>query len=342
LPKQGRLADTIHFIGAAVVGTNQGLAMPIAELLEEIAILPAIEQGMSIGTAGNETSRKYRRAMILILAALGNISVDQARAAVSHIQDAALPGALGNLYGDVQRIKMPARLNPALHQLQAAPTVFLAANRIKIGRGALTTSIPTPYEFSWNSRSKFYLMEPPNPIHTYLHVTFNGFNIAVTDFSDVQHNLGAIPGAVVNGTMGLTTQLSGCSILYSVNGGNLVVAHVWPRDPDDVRANLPPALLPNAAIPVGALLSLRIADHGDLANPVAGGTFGIFGMVASQADTGLRHVGARNIRMHGYVDTLGNAYFIAVQTGGNWELFGQQNAPNNPNGGVSNFMQLYP
>jgi hypothetical protein len=94
-------------------------------------------------------------------------------------------------------------------------------------------------------------MEPPNAVHHYLHVNFPGFNIAVTSYTTVQGNLGHLAGAVVQGNIGLTTQLSGCSIFYSVQGGNLVVAHLWPDAVAAVKTNLPPALAGQAALPAG-------------------------------------------------------------------------------------------
>ncbi len=344
MPKQGRVADTIQFIkGLNVVGPGQDLGNPIGEWLEELTISPAVDQAMSQGTAGTEQTRKYRRAMTLILCALNNVPPTRAQQMVAQYSDANLPTALGTMFADVQRVAAPLRLNPQLTQLQLQPATFLAANRIKIGKGTATTSGTMAFEFSWDSRSGFYLMEPPVAWHHYLHVTFQGFNIAVTTFRNIAGNLAQIPAAVVQGSnMGLTTQLSGCTIFYSVTGGHLRVTHIWPEHPDVVRANLPGALTAQAALPVGALLALRIAHEGSFAAPLIGGTEGIFGMVADPADVGLRTVGPNNIRMHGYSDTLGNAYFIAVQIGGNWHLFGQQNDPRNPQGGVSNFQQLYP
>jgi hypothetical protein len=63
-------------------------------------------------------------------------------------------------------------------------------------------------------------------------------------------------------------------------------------------------------------------------------------MVGGPADTGLRALGARRVRAHGYTDQLGNAYFVGVKIAGNWQLFAQQNNP--AHGGVTNIMQLYP
>ena len=343
MPKQGRVNDTIQFLRTAVVQPNAAdpLRQPISEWLEEIPISPAIDQGMSQGTAGTELTRKYRRAMILILCALNNVPVTRAQQVVAQYRDPNLQSALGTMLLDVARICVPRRLDPPKQQLLAAPAAFLAANRIKTGNGGLNISTASQYEFSWDARGQFYLMEPPVVFHQNLHVQFPGFNIAVTKFTDIA-NLGQITGAVVTGNIGITTQLSGCSILYSVNGGNLVAAHVWPNQAAPVRSNLPGALVGQAGLPAGVILALRLAHQGALGNALVGGTFGIFGMVNDLGDTGLRAVGPNNVRMHGYVATEGNAYFIAVKVGGNWHLFGQQNNPGRPGDGVSTFQQIYP
>jgi hypothetical protein len=343
VPKQGRIAATIQFLGQADVPSDaQGLRMPVQELLKELepAIPAQVDSAMSQGTKGTKETRPYRRAMILILSVLNQNPPARAKQAVSSIPDAQLKRSLGTMLKDVKRVVGPRRLNPAVHALLAGPQAFLTANRIKLGRGQLTTSTASEYELSWDSPKKLYLMEPPVPWHHYITARFQGFNIHVQQYSAVQNNLGAIQGAQVAGSIALTTQLTGCSILYSVNGGDLVAAHIQPTG--QVGENLPPALAGAAGSPVGVLLASRLVASGDLANPVNGGTLGIFGMVNTPAETGLRHLGNRNIRVHGYTDTLGSAYFLGVKRNGHWELYGQQNDANSANGGVSKIQKLYP
>lgn len=344
MPKQGRVADTIQFLrGAQVIPpTAQNLCMPVADWLEEINISAQIDQGMSQGTKGSESTRKYRRAMILILCALNRVPVAVAKQAVARYTDQQLQAALGTMLNDVKRLCAPQRLNPRLQELLANPTQFLTNNRIKTGRGAMRNSGPGQYKFLWDFNGKFYSMEPVGGFQDDLHITFPGYNIAVTKFTDVKNNLGQIAGAAVTGNIGLTTQLSGCSIFYSVNAGNLVVAHVWPDSAAEVKAKLPTPLTGQAGLPAGAVLALRLAHEGGLSNAITGGTLGIYGMVADQAHTGLRTIGPSNMRMHGYVDTAGNAYFIAVRVGPTWQLFGQQNNPGRPDSGVSAIQRIYP
>lgn len=227
------------------------------------------------------------------------------------------------------------------NELRTSPTAFLTNNRIKIGRAAMTTSGATPYEVTWSAREKFYYLQPtggPTPFH--LSGRFSGFNIHVQSYSSIANTIGAINGAVVTGDLALTTQLSGCTVLYSVNGGSLVVAHVQPDA--SVRTGLPHDLAGNAGDPLGVILALRIARDGGLGNALGGGTFGIFGMVNDPGEVGLRLVGARNVRMHGYCGALGNGYFIGVKKNGNWKLYSQQNNPGRPADGVSKLQRLNP
>jgi hypothetical protein len=181
-------------------------------------------------------------------------------------------------------------------------------------------------------------MEPPNPIHHYVHAKVQGYNIHVQKYSDVKDELHNINGASVTGDLALTTQLSGCTVIYKVAGSTLTVAHILPDA--QVKRHLPQDLTQHAALAVGVVQTLRMARDANLGG--APGTLGIFGMVSNPGETGLRMLGARSVRAHGYTDQLGNAYFLGVKVSGSWQLFAQQNNPHLPMGGVTNLMQLYP
>jgi hypothetical protein len=335
------VAAAIAFIRTANVPANaQALRNPVADLLGENPVSAAVEQTLAQVAAGTPLARQYRQAMILILCALKPVRPAQAQQVVAQYADPNLSATLGTMLTDVQRIYAAQKLTQPLQQLQTNPGLFLAANRISMGGTGPSASVA--YEFSWKGSQRRFVMQPVGGAADTLHVAFQGFKIGVTKFTMIQTTLGQIQGAVVLGTMGLTTQLSGCSIFYSVNGGNLVVAHVWPDVPAAVNTNLPTALARQNALSPGVLLALRLAHQGVLSNALAGGTIGLFGMVNTQADTGLRLVGPRNMRMHGYLDTLGHGYFIAVQVNGSWELYGQQNDANVPTAAVSSFQRIYP
>jgi hypothetical protein len=335
------VADTIFYLNTATIAptTADHLRTPVAEWLEEIIFSPAIEQALNQIPAGTGNAYKSRRAMILILCGLNNVPLASAKQAVAQYADNALPAALGKMLQDVERVSVPRRLLPASNSFLTNPSAFLAINRVRTTSGALVGSGPTAFDFSWAVHSKMYLFEPPgNPT---MHITVpNGFNLGTTKFQTIG-NLGQITGEVAQGSYVLTTQLSGCSIIYSVNAGNLVVAHVWP---DAAVDNNVPLAVSQAVggSPRGVVLGMRMIHEGGFSNPVVGGTFGVFGMVDTIHEVGLRNLGPANVRMHGYTATYGHAYFIAVLVNGSWVLFGQQNNLINPAGGVSHFQQLYP
>jgi hypothetical protein len=342
MPKNNRFADTVGFIRtlAGPNGVPVGPASAVADLLDSFngAIPPNVDAAMSQGRKGSELSRKYRRAMILVLCVLNNTATAQARNAVDLIADVNLHNSLVQMLRDVQVIYGGRILRPIADQLKANPLAFLTNNRIKLGRGSMTTSGATPYDLSWDPHARVYFMEPPNLLHHYVHAKVQGYNIHVQKYSDVKDELHNIAGAHVTGDLALTTQLSGCTIIYKVAGGSLSVAHINPDA--EVKRYLPRELAQHAGLPLGVLQTLRIARDANLRN--AGGTLGIFGMVSNPGETGLRALGARNVRAHGYTDQLGNAYFLGAKSGGSWQLFAQQNNPGTPAGGVSNVMQLYP
>jgi hypothetical protein len=342
MPKLNRFADTVFFIRGLTDpnGMAVGPAVAVADLLDSFngTIPAAVDAAMSQGRRGTELTRKYRRAMILILCVLNNTLPSQAKQAVDMIPDSNLHASLVTMLRDVQTIYGRRVLTPLVDQLKANPLQFLTNHRIKIGRGAMTTSGPALYDFSWDALNRLYYLEPANPHQQYVHTKVQGFNIHVQKYSDVKDELHNIQGAVVTGDLALTTQLSGCTVIYKVNGGTLTVAHVQPDA--QVKNHVPRDLAQYAGAPVGVLQTLRFARDANLGG--AQGTLGFFGMVSSPAETNMRLVGQRNVRVHGYSDQLGNAYFLGVKSGGTWQLFAQQNNPRIPNGGVTKVMQLYP
>jgi hypothetical protein len=330
----------VTFIRTANVPANAFMRVPVANTLDEFPGDLAVEHALEAVTGGTPQTRQYRHAMIVILCSFRPIRPPQALHAVSQYSDLDLSSALGKMLGEVQKTLATERLDPALLLLQTSPGVLLATKRI--WTGGKTPVGATTYELSWKFTQQRFLMQPVGGFADTLNVTFQGFNIAVTKFSTVQATVGQITGDVVLGSIGLTTQLSGCSIFYSVNAGNLVVAHVWPDDTATVKANLPAALAAQNALPVGVILGLRLAHQGGLSNALAGGTLGLLSMVNNPAHTGLRQVGPHNVRMHGYLDTLGHAYFVAVKIGASWELYSQQNDANTPSTGVGSHQRIYP
>jgi len=346
MPKNARFADTLHFLHTVQKPTGGPVpyANAVADLLDGYrgAIPPVVDEAMSMGRAGTERTRQHRRAMVLILCVVNNTSTANARRAVAMMSDADLPAALEQMLRDVAVIHGGRTLGPVADRLRADPMGFLAHTRIKLGRGSMTTSGKADFDLSWDPHAKLYLMEPHNALHDYVHASVVGYNVHVQGYKDVAKGTGlaALAGAAVSEDLALTTQLSGCCVIYRVNGASLTVAHVQPDT--EVRQGLPADLQAHAAAPLGVVLTHRMARDGNLAGG-GGGTLGIFGMVGDVADTGLRQLGAGGrVRAHGYSDTLGNAYFLGVKSAGGWELFAQQNNPGHADAGVTKMMRLYP
>lgn len=338
MPKNNRFGDTVDFIRQQG-GSGVRYANAVADLLDSFrgAIPPSVDEAMHMGSSGTDTTRKYRRGMVLMLTVLNNTPAARAREAQRLVPDAGLPAAFAQMLQDAASIYGGRTLTPIAQQLMNQPTAFLTNNRVKLGRGSMTTSGATSYDLSFDPLANVYFFEPPNPVHSYVHASVPGFNIHVQKYKDVKDSLHSLAALPVTGDLALTTQLSGCTIVYKVAGAQLSVAHINPDA--DVRLHLPADLTTIAGQPVGVMQTHRLARD---ANITGAGTLGLFGMVASAAETGLRLLGPRRVRTHGYSDTLGNAYFLGIRSGGNWTLFAQQNNPNAPGAGVSNFMQLYP
>jgi hypothetical protein len=336
------VADTIFYLSNATVVplAAEDLRNPVAFWLGELIISPAVELALNQIPVAPGNAYKSRRAMVLILCAINNALIPMAKAAVAQYKDIELPAKLGIMLMDVKRDALPKRLLPVMQSFLTNSAHFLAHNRVRIGSSGSLPSAPTVFELSWSPVKKMYIFDPPGGMEA-MHINVQGgYNLGTTKFHTIG-NLDQIAGSVAQGSFVLTTQLSGCSIVYSVNGGNLVVAHVWPDDA--VKTNVPLAVTQAVGgQPLGVILGMRLIHEGGLSNPVNGGAFGVYGMVNSANDVGLRRLGPNNVRMHGYSDTYGHAYFIGISIGGNWHLFGQQNQLLSPNTGVTFFQQIYP
>ncbi|KAB7762109.1 hypothetical protein CKY51_22040 [Xanthomonas maliensis] len=291
------------------------------------------------GEGGDKQERKYRRALILIYSVLCNIAVQRARQEAMQAPSSQLHARLLLVVKAALAVKGATTLRPIATQLISNPALFLVNQRIKTSAGMMTASGPTQYDLYFDGHYNLYTLEPSHPTQAHVHSKVDGYNIHVQSYSSVKDQLHAIDGSTVTGNLAVTTQLSGCAVIYRVNGGSLTMAHIRPDD--KVRHLLPQDLAQYAGSPSGVALTQRIVRDGNLAGAAAG-TLGVFGMVAGTGSTALSLAGARRVRTHGYTDQWGNAYFIGVKVNGNWQLFGQQNNPRNANDGVSNMMQLYP
>ena len=84
MPKDNRFADTVAFIRTLTGPGNLPVltAPAVADLLDSFqgAIPPIVDNAMSQGRQGTELTRKYRRAMTLVLCVVNNTLATQAHA----------------------------------------------------------------------------------------------------------------------------------------------------------------------------------------------------------------------------------------------------------------------
>lgn len=349
MPKNARVDDTITFLETSMEPNLFNFQNTVAARLRELedAVPPRVVDAMHMGTTGSELERKYRRALVLVMCMIHRSDAKQAQTFAKTVAGAQLNTHLVAILRQTLEVLGTRRHSDVFAALKDNPSTFLTNNRIKIGRGGVTTSTKTRYEFSWDARQRFYLFEPPVQFHYFVNLPFYGYNVHVQKYGEID-DITKIPAATIEGDICLTTQLSGCTVLYRVSGSKLQVAHVNPPSASD-GLGLSNTQNPNTGKAIGVQQAAAFAKHGNLAGD--GGNIGLFGMVESVEDCAFRLQGGRTVkdngtdaamRVHGYCGDLGNAYFIAVCKAGRWEIFGQQNNPGRPNEGVSRLTRLYP
>jgi hypothetical protein len=239
-----RLTDTIAFIRTANVPlANVAERQTVADLLRDRdnahriphTVSPAMSQGENRAVLGRDQvkeNRHYRRAMILIRLALLGTHYTIAGNAVSQIPDANLADELGD---DLHRVVTQLQdLNDKLTQLKNTPLAFLQATKIRVG-GASASKL-MDYGMYFDPGTGVYVLEPDASITAFVSVTEAVYHVRVHEYAGLQkHNKVTgrddidVPGSNGAGAvLMLTTQLTGCSVVYHLNGVLLVAAHVQP------------------------------------------------------------------------------------------------------------------
>lgn len=311
-----RISDTIAFIRtAAVPPMHNAKRAIVADMLRdrEAAGLipntasPAMSQGSNTAIRGRDTvveSRHYRRAIILIRMALENSDRSIAPPATANIPDANLPAALG-LYLDSITTTI-TELTLKLAQLQANPIAFLAAHAFNMV-GAPASGV-MPYGFIFDPLEKKYHLTPIAKVGNLPCVEIDVFQLHVQPYASLATTARPNPpggqslnvaGTVVHGAnLMVTTQLTGCAIVYYHNIGNLVAAHVQPT----------------GILAETACTNLR-AD-GTLTNAPGNAKTAVFGPQ-----------NPKGVDVNNYQKAGGYNYCIGVRIGGTWGLYAQQRAP---------------
>lgn len=347
MPRGERFEDTMDFIGRAADYRINPFGREIVRLLENYrgAIPPAVDEAMSFGRSGTSEERKIRRAIVLLRCLFFNT---RASAAQRQAQLIAEPQLIPTL-ADVMRMTLRAvgrqRVVPLIDRMMADPETFLSENRMQTGY-VYGRSTEADFDFYFDPDRHIYKIDPPAPNRELCFAPIRAYSFHVLQFADVVGDAANVPGVVSTEDLCITTQLSGCSVLYRVNGPQLTVAHVQPSGGFDWNG-LGEDIRPFAGIGSGPAMGKYLEYYGGLSG--VGGTLGLYRNAPSDEQTGFREGerkgnGAERMNTHGYFRNgpYIYAYFIAIRRAGSWQIFGQENDRDNPDAGIKRFQRLYP
>lgn len=349
MPRDSRLADTIDFLNGGSRDNDISTFGPaVATILDGYTAMlpPSVNDAMGMSRQGDARDRRLRRAIVAIRCLILGSLARETQAVAKAIQPNQLKPILIDLMRMALRVNGRSTIRPLIDRLMRDPEAFLTANRIKTGY-IYGRSTSATFDFYHSPYHDLYNIDPVNPNRNLPFAPIRAFSFHVQQFKDVAPDMGNIVGARATEDLVITTQLSGCSVLYRVNGPNLDVAHIQPTA-DHVWFPLPPNLQHYAGSPKAVIMGKFLEAHGALAGE--GGTLGLYRQAPTDANTrfrpGRRAEGTRDARInvHGYWRRSGAdyAYFIAVRRAGSWEIFGQENATNNPGEGIKRIQRLYP
>ena len=312
-----RITQTIAFIRVAAVPLHGNLRERIADVIQS-KYRPHIAMATSVAMSqGNYASifnrdaqrlnRKYRRAMILIRVTFLGQMAGPAAANVGAVADLNLPAGLDALLLQANQHEEQLLQNE-ITALRANPAVFLAAKKIQVETSPASGTMN--YIFYCNIQGqRFEFKRTTNIVAN--EVVINGFRVCyitisvhhvhVQGYNTVQANLGAIVGTAAAGgdSLMITTQLSGCSVVYQIQGADLVAAHIQPQGVVGGPGR-------------GYNLAVTLRGAAGLANPILGGpAIEVFGCQAVSAGP------------QDYVPTR-HTYWIGVKVGLNWQVHAQQ------------------
>jgi hypothetical protein len=295
-----RITETIQFIRGWTGGANAPYAPQVAAHLESQTYTNPGMQGFSAamaqgdyvaGSTAFKDRRKARRAITLIRCALLGKPVATVHAAVKLIHDGMLDSQLNYEIGLVRGNAQQA-LNAAWAQLCNNTAAFVQNNTL-IVRSNASQGVQNFY-FSHQDDQNRYAIEPPGMPTRFLSILVQINHIPVTRYAAVQHTLNQITGVDLDQNHPtFTTQLTGCSYMFQINGAAAKAAHIWPA---------------GAITPTNLTAALRNAPA-DFQNG-NGGVATVFGAEGANTVTGYVHGGTWT-------------YIVAVYAGA-WEIHAQQ------------------
>lgn len=252
---QIRRDQTIAFIRTAQVPNHADKRSIVADILQhkypmDAAASRNLSQGKNWAIRNREAvklDRSYRRACIAIRAGILGYTLQVASAGLDALGLAALQNALGNdLNLAVNHERM--LLHHALHDFRTSPANFMANNALKMEANPNFAG-HTPCLFYFNYNQAQYQFRPDlnanltasegirvggamGAGYNAIFIRINVYNLLWTLYSAVSGNLAAVMGSVIqHDDLMVTDQLTGCSLMFDVNGTNMTIIHVQPDGP---------------------------------------------------------------------------------------------------------------
>ena len=278
---QTRLSETITFIGSATADTYAGDRSAIVSALNDwkttnagaaMSLSAKMSQEGSTNRPKSKPQRAYRRSIILLKCAIAKPDKQNEWDEVVRIANLqkphTLPAQFANELADARDNlgSLAASVNPMINELQSNPLKFLQNNLVTIAGKKDSNA----HDYGFYMTKGGYKIDPFdwNPGHQKI----RAINVPAILFSDVMDSLDQLQGTrsanVPDAAVMFTTQFTGCTYCFSVNGGSIVAAHI---DPGGGVGRV------NDFDGVG--ISQKLRDDGDFANG-NGGEFNAYGRIA--------------------------------------------------------------
>lgn len=238
---QTRLKETITTVRTAKTNSFGGDRTPIVQALnhwktENPMQAISLSEKMSMNDVPNrpktEAHRAYRRAIILLKCAIMRPTKTNewdGEIASTHKQKDEI---LADLFGyDLEEARdvvgsSPSAVNPMITELESNPLGFLENNVVTIAGKKESSDFPYGVFMTKGG----YRIDPFDRVAE--HKKIQAINVPATLYASVKDSLGAIHGTrsddFDDAAVMFTTQFTGCTYCFSINGGSIVAAHIDP------------------------------------------------------------------------------------------------------------------
>jgi hypothetical protein len=309
-----RISDTITFIRTATVPPGRDAKRGIvADLLHDLdlqgrisdLVSPAMSQGSNYAIVGRDeakANRHYRRAIILIRMALQNSDRSVAPRETNQITDANLAQELGNRLDQV--CTTLDDLTTKLDLLKSNPVQFLKNNAFNMvsASGKNVPSGVMDYVFYDDALNGQYTLAAERDVNNIVTKKIKVFHLHVQPYAGLAKTRTAngesldVVGNIAQLELMVTTQLTGCAIVYYLQGATLVAAHVQPTGGIIAEA-----------------MCTNLRDDATLSNAPGLAKTGVFGAQAAKGGDPNNYLKAGNYN-----------FCVGVRIGGTWGLYAQE------------------